>query len=44
MDVNFMVENIIQIKSGITVKADVVQKSERTSCLQKRLYLESCYM
>ena len=36
-----MLENVIQIKSGIMLNM-WVQKSERT-CVQKRLYLETCY-
>ena len=41
---SLMVESVIQIKSGITINVNVSVKAQKTSCVQKRLYLESCYM
>ena len=40
-DVNLMVENVIQIKSGITISVDVSVKIRQILHMQKRLYLES---
>ena len=39
-----MIENVIEIKSGIMVNVGVSVKPPKTSCVLKRLYLESCYM
>ena len=36
-----MRKNVIQINGGITIKDDA---SVKTSCMWKRLYLESFYM
>ena len=44
VNVNMMIENVIEIKSGIMVNVGVSVKSPKTSCVLKRLYLESCYM
>ena len=42
---NLMEESVIQIKSGITINVRVsVKKKKKNSCVQIRLYLESCYM
>ena len=41
VNVNFMVESIIQIKSGIMINADT---SAKNTIYVKRLYLESCCM
>ena len=43
-NVNLMIENVIQVKSAITINVDVSVKLRKTSCVQKRLYLESHYM
>ena len=40
---NLMEESVIQIKSGITINVRVSVK-KKNSCVQIRLYLESCYM
>ena len=44
VNANLMIENVVQIKNGITINVGVSVKSERASFVQKRLYLESCYM
>ena len=44
VNVIFMVENVIQIKSGITINVGASVKILKISCVQKRLYLEYCYM
>ena len=36
---NLMVENVIQIKTGITINFDVTTKFEKTSCVQKNIYI-----
>ena len=41
VNVNLMVENIIQIKSGIMINVDA---SVKTSYMSKRFYLKFCYM
>ena len=44
-NVNLMVQNVIQIKNGIKNCVHVnVQKSNETSCVSKRLCLESQYL
>ena len=43
-NVNLMIENVIQVKSAITINVDVSVKLRKTSGVQKRLYLESHYM
>ena len=35
---------LIQIKKGITINANVSVKIQKTLYVQKRLYLESCYI
>ena len=40
-NVNLMVENVTQIKSGIMINIDV---SLKRIIYVKKLYLESCYM
>ena len=35
VNVNLMVENVVQIKNGITINNEVSPKSERTSCAKK---------
>ena len=44
VNVNLMVENSIQIKSGITINVDVSGKIQKKSTCAKNIYLESCYM
>ena len=39
-----MIENVIQIKSGITISASVSENIQEKIVCAKRLYLESCYM
>ena len=44
-NVNLMVQNVIQIKNGVKNCIHVsVQKSSETSCVSKRLCLESQYL
>ena len=42
--IDFMVENVTQIKSGITIVIDVSVKIWENIVYVKKLYLESCYM
>ena len=39
-----MVENVIQIKSGITIDVGASAKIQKNIVCEKRLYLESCYI
>ena len=41
VNVNLMLENLSQIKSGITINVDIMQESGKTSCMPERLSLES---
>ena len=41
VNVNFMVESVIPIKSEIMIN---VGASVKTSCMWKRLYLQFCYI
>ena len=44
-NVNLMVQNVIQIKKGVKNCVHVsVQKSNETSCVSKKLCLESRYL
>ena len=42
--INLMVENVIQIKSGITIDVGASAKIQKNIVCEKRLYLESCYI
>ena len=44
VNVDLMVENVIQIKSGKTVNVSVSVKIIKKNMLEQRLYLESCFM
>ena len=44
VNVNLMKENLIQIKSGTTINADVSANIQKSSCVRKRLHLYSKYM
>ena len=44
INVNLTVKNVTQIKIGITLNIDVSVNYERTSCVQKKLFLESWFM
>ena len=39
--VNLMLENLIKIKSGTTINVNVIVKTHKRLCTQRRLYLES---
>ena len=39
-----MLENVIQINSGITINVVVSEKIQKNLMHVKRLYLESCYI
>ena len=44
INVNLKEEIVIQIKSGIRINIEVSVKILKNIIVQKRLYLESCYM
>ena len=44
INVNLKEEIVIQIKSGIRINIEVSVKVLKNIIVQKRLYLESCYM
>ena len=44
VNVNLIIENVIQIKSGITINVGVSAKSQKNIMCVKKLYLEFYYI